>query len=604
MHQRRRHSFFIIGLLLGIGIPGLIGILVVQASTITGPMIDSALAFQVDSTPSSTLTLTTIPLASSTSTGFPLTSTPAVQTIYSEQLYAFIQAPRGAVPQPYVLLTAFGSASRTRDVVINGYVNSEEFVCNEFPCVVYLKMSSRFVFRAYSNTGQASDEVIASVSINPAQGGYLVSIDSVNQYTSFADSCSVMWGVGDLENAQWDNFVQFPYELNTKKTYHRLATQLILNGAVDTADCPYGGLSSGLNWPTTCGLEKANGAMIEWQNKYDDRIWLASKNQGIPPKLLKSLLGLESQFWPGNSRFYMEEYGLGQVNQLGMDVLLRSDYQFYQQACSSIYTEIDCTRSYLSWEPAQQRMIRGAAVTLMDATCPTCQYGVDIDIAKQSVDIISKLLRANCQQVDSIVGAEVSDADYEDMWRFTLATYHGGLSCFGRAFLKVQEKGQDVTWENLSKELTCTTAVDYVNGFMDDMNSFDFYLYEPTELITTVAQPTIVPTRTPIPTPTVFVSSAKITVQVYLDRNRNNMPDPGEEIDAMTVEVNTSDNKKLTQRTENGVTTFDMSGYTPGVRVEVSLPGLYRSESFTLPEQGDLSVVFKFDMPALPTNLP
>jgi hypothetical protein len=82
------------------------------------------------------------------------------------------------------------------------------------------------------------------------------------------------------------------------------------------------------------------------------------------------------------------------------------------------------------------------------------------------------------------------------------------------------------------------------------------------------------------------------------------MPDPGEEIDAMTVEVNTSDNKQLTQRTENGFAMFDMSGYTPGVRVEVSLPGLYRSESFTLPEQGDLSVVFKFDMPALPTNLP
>jgi hypothetical protein len=602
MHKKRRHSFFIIGLLLGIGIPGLIGILVVQASTIPRPVIDSALAFQAGSTPTSTLTLTTVPLPSLTSTRFPFTSTPAVQTIYAEQLYAFIQAPNGVVKQPYVLLTAFGLTSRTKDVVINGYVNSEEFVCTEFPCVVYLKMSSRFVFRAYSKTGQASDEVIASVSMNQVQDGYLVNIDSVNQYTSFTDSCSVIWGVGDQENAQWDNFVQFPFQLNTKKTYHRLAAQLIFNGAVDTADCPYGGLSSGLDWPTTCGLEKATNAVTEWQNKYDDRIWLASKNQGIPPKLLKSLLGLESQFWPGNSRFYMEEYGLGQVNQLGMDVLLRSDFQFYQQACLSIYS--DCSSPYLSWAPDQQHMIRGAAVKLMDATCPTCEYGVDIDVAKQSVDVISKLLRANCQQVDSIVGAEVSDADYEDMWRFTLATYHGGVSCFGRAFLKVQDKGLDVTWENLSKELTCSSAVDYVNGFMDDLNSFDYYLYEPTELITTAALPTIVPTRTPIPTPTVFISTAKITVQVYLDRNRNNVPDPGEEIDAMTVEINTSDNQKLTQRTENGVTVFDMTGYTPGIRVEVSLPGLYRSESFTLPELGDIPVVFKFDMPALPTNLP
>ncbi|MFT3893903.1 MAG: hypothetical protein QM730_19925 [Anaerolineales bacterium] len=599
MRKKRRHSSFIIGLLLGIGIPGLIGILAVQASTLTIP--DSMVVFQSASTPSSTSTLTSIPLPSSTSTGLPLTSAPLSDNSF-EQLYAFIQAPSGAVQQPYVLLTAFGSISRSDAVVINGYINSDEFVCSKFPCAVYLTGSSRFIFRAYSSNGQSSDEVIASVSISQTQGGYLVSIDSVNQYSSFTDSCAAIWGVGDLENAQWDNFVQFPYQLGTKKTYHRLAAQLILNGAVDTRDCPYGGLSSGLDWPTACGLEKANNAVIEWQNKYDDRIWLSSKNQGIPPKILKTLIGIESQFWPGNSRFYMDEFGLGQVNQLGMDVLLRSDLQFYQQACQSVFT--DCSRSYLSWEPAQQRLIRGAAATMMDATCPTCAYGVDIDKAKQSVDIISKLVKANCMQVDKIVGSEIKDTTYADLWRFTLATYHGGVSCFGRAFLEVQDKGQDPTWKNVSKELTCTSAVNYVNGFMDELNSFDYYLYQPSDLVTVAAVPTIVPTRTPIPTPTVFVSNAKIVVHVYLDRNRNNTPDPGEEIDAMTVEVNTSDNKKLSQRTQNGLATFDMAGFTPGVKVDVSLPGLYRNESFTLPEQGEVSVVFKFDMPALPTNLP
>lgn len=600
MYKKRRQSLFIFGLLLGIGIPGLIGILVVQASTITMP--DALIAFQSGSTPSATSTLTTVPIPSFTSTGSPLTSTPAALTSFSEQLYAFIQTPIGTVKQPYVLLTAFGSVSRASSVVINGYVNSEEFVCTQFPCVIYLKQESRFLFRAYSSTGQSSDEVIASVSISQTESGYLVNIDSVNQYSSFTDSCSAIWGVGDLENLQWDNFVQFPFQLNTKKTYHRLATQLILSGAVDTKDCPFGGLSSGLNWPTACGLEKATNAVIEWQNKYDDHIWLASKNQGIPPKILKTLLGVESQFWPGNSRFYVDEFGLGQVNQLGMDVLLRSDFQFYQQACLSIYT--DCSRSYLSWEPAQQKLIRGAAVSLVDATCPTCAYGVDIDKANRSVDVISKLLKSNCQQVDSIVGREISNVNYADLWKFTLTTYHGGVSCFGRAFLKVQEKGLDITWENLSKELTCTGAADYVNGFMDELNSFDYYLYQPADLITMAALPTIVPTRTPIPTPTVFVSSAKIVVHVYLDRNRNGASDAGEGIDAMTVEVNTSDNKKVSQRTQNGVATFDMSGYTPGLRVDVSLPGLYRNESFTLPEQGEVSVVFKFDMPVLPTNLP
>jgi len=139
---------------------------------------------------------------------------------------------------------------------------------------------------------------------------------------------------------------------------------------------------------------------------------------------------------------------------------------------------------------------------------------------------------------------------------------------------------------------------------VDDLNSFDYYLYQPSDLLSVAAMPTIVPTRTPIPTPTVFISNAKIIVRVYLDRNRNGALDAGEEIEGMTVDVKTSDNQKLTQRTQNGSAVFDMTGYTPGIIVEVSLPGLYRTESFTLPQQGDVPVEFKFDMPVLPTNLP
>jgi len=294
---------------------------------------------------------------------------------------------------------------------------------------------------------------------------------------------------------------------------------------------------------------------------------------------------------------------LGQINQLGMDVLLRNDARFYQQVCSTIFA--DCSSPYLGLDASQQKLIRGAAASLVDASCVDCPYGVNLDKAKQSVDIISRLLKANCQQVDSILGAKISDAKYADLWRFTLANYHSGVSCFQNAVSDVEDKNLTVTWTNLSKELKCQSGKDYVNGFMDDLNSFDFYLYEPSDDVSSVAVlPTIVPTRTPAPTPTVYISNARIVVQVYLDRNRNSIPDPGEEINAMTVEVNTSDNQKLTQRTQNGIAIFDMSGFTPGIRVEVVLPGLYRNETFTLPQQGDVSVSFKFDMPALPTSLP
>jgi len=116
--------------------------------------------------------------------------------------------------------------------------------------------------------------------------------------------------------------------------------------------------------------------------------------------------------------------------------------------------------------------------------------------------------------------------------------------------------------------------------------------------------PTLTPTLTPVPTPTVFISTAQVRVQVFMDRNGNSFPDADEWIDSMSVLLSTSTNQQITQRTDNGVTIFDMTGFTPGINITVSLPGLLRSESFVLPEQGEVSVTFMFEQPALPTVLP
>jgi hypothetical protein len=89
-----------------------------------------------------------------------------------------------------------------------------------------------------------------------------------------------------------------------------------------------------------------------------------------------------------------------------------------------------------------------------------------------------------------------------------------------------------------------------------------------------------------------------------MDRNNNGSPEDGEWIDAMTVLLTTSANEQITQRTQNGIAIFDMTGYPPGIDINVSLPGLYRSENFVLPEQGEVSVTFVFEQPALPTLLP
>jgi len=626
MRARKRRSLYRFILALGIALPGLIGILAVQAKAVVSESGREKSALQATpSTATASPPQATSTLPFQTATGAPALPTSAGQL--PSGLYAFVEAPKGPVPEPYVIVTGFSALPRSVSITIRGFVNSDEFICTQSPCAIKLQTSSRLVFAAYADTGQSSETVIASVSVTLETDGYLVTVDTVSQFALFSNACSIAWGMSDEANATWDDFVQFPYQLHTKKTLHTLVTQLILNGIVDAHDCPAGGLSLGLDWPTACGLERANSKMIEWQNQFDDHIWLASRNQGIPPKILKTVLEVESQFWPGNARFYLDEFGLGQLNQLGVDVLLRRDPSLFQSVCKGVLS--DCNRSYLSLNSQEQAMIRGAVVRqYADASCADCQYGFDLNKAKESVSLFARLLVANCQQVESILnlvivpdrdadaatataavatlaaGGSTESTSYDDMWRFTFLSYHSGLNCFQQALTATKKAKQPVNWENIAARLKCKGGELYVNGVMNNLASFDFYLLDVTDQNAVVAGATIVPTRTPVPTPTVFVSNATVKVQVFMDRNGNNAPDDGEWIDAMTVLLETSTNQQITQRTQNGIAIFDMSGFTPGISVNVSLPGLYRSQRFDLPETGEVTVTFKFEQPPLPTNIP
>ena len=625
MRTRKRHSVSRLILALGIALPGLIGILVVQAKAVAGQFRNSQSLLQTTSTATPSPAQATPTLPFPTLTGAPVLPTSSSQL--PSGLYAFIEAPKGLVPKPYVILTAFSSLPRTVPVTIRGFVNSDEFICPQSPCRVELQTSSRFVFAAYSDTGQSSETVIASVSVTRETDGYLVTIDTVSQFSLFNNACSIAWGISDEANVPWDDFVQFPYQLHTKKTLHTLVTQLILNGIVDASGCPAGGLSLSLDWPTACGLEKASSKMIEWQNQFDDHIWLASRNQGVPPKILKTLFEIESQFWPGNARFYLDEFGLGQLNQLGVDVLLRRDPTLFQSVCQGVLS--DCATSYLSLNPEQQAMIRGAVVRqYADASCADCPYGFNLNKAKESVALFAKLLVANCQQVDYMLSqARVPDADadaatataavatiaaggntestsYEDLWRFTFLSYHIGLNCLQQALLATAKAKQPFNWENIAKRLKCKGAENYVDGFMNNLAAFDFYLLDTTDQNVVIGAATIVPTRTPFSTPTPFVSNATVKVQVFIDRNGNNAPDEGEWINDMSVLLETSTNQQITQRTQNGIAIFDLSGLTPGIVVNVSLPGLYRNQRFELPPTGEVTVTFMFEQPPLPTTIP
>ncbi len=519
-------------------------------------------------------------------------------------LYAFIQAPQGPLANPYVNLIGFHSGSFSTTLQITGIVNELEFNCPGSPCVLPLPSgSSRIIFKTISVSADSSDSVIASVQADEKKDGYYVTIGSVSEYFgSFSDVCLKIWDVPVDTTPTWAEFPQFPYELNTDISLHHLAARLIVSGLVDTRNCPAGGLSQDLDWPNGCGLTQASPKMIEWQNQYDDAIWSAGNDIGIPPKILKTLIQVESQFWPGNERFYVDEYGLGQINQLGVDVILRTDNNLYQQVCSSVLA--NCLLPYVSLAPEQQAMIRGALLNSQNAICPTCQNGVDLTKAKQGISFIAQVLRANCEEVKTILDKYGESTDYEDYWKFTLYTYHSGISCFDSAVAATKRNDQPMDWMHLSDMSRCSDGNKYVNGFWGSLLLFDSYRYTPGAYQVALYSPMFMPTHTPLPTPTTAMSQARIVIGVFMDASGDGIPQSSEWLNGIPVQVSLSDGPTLLGITVNGQAAFDLSGYPIGTMIVVSLPGLYRSSSFYLPARGIVPVMFTFAQPVLPNNLP
>ena len=532
-----------------------------------------------------------------------LTPTPLGLYLAQEgDLQAFIHAPTGLVQQPYVILTAFDTNSAVT-VEIKGFENLREFLCTDLPCALPLNGDSSIRFFAVNSEGRKSAEVQARVRVDTRDDGFYVVIQSVNQFTLYHDSCGSIWGVTDEDDLPWFDFPPSPFLLNTDKTLHLLSARLITSGVVDASDCSYGGLGAGANYVNGCGIERTASKMIEWQNQFDFSIWTTSLDVGIPPRVLKTLIEYESQFWPSNQRFYVDEIGLGQINQLGIDVLLRQSPEFYNQICPRVYS--NCALPYTSLDPSEQAIVRGSIIRSIDAECPSCEYGIDLEKASQSITVIGHLLKAECEMVDYLNLAGRPDVDYSDLWRFTMATYHSGFVCVRDAVRAARDaKSPALDWESVSVHFGCPDAKLYVDGYWNTLLSFDAYTLDTNSSSLLQSAPVFLPTPTSIPRPTAIPSAAKIHARVYMDANKNGQPEQIELLDGITVEVFARNGTRLSGVTSGGEFIFDMAGYSSGADVIVSLPGLYRDQLVTLPKDGIVQVDFVFHVPDTPDQLP
>lgn len=112
--------------------------------------------------------------------------------------------------------------------------------------------------------------------------------------------------------------------LHTEIDYTWLAGRLIWFGIVRPQCDGYSGMDIFAIAANPCGMTSARYKVVEWQNRWDEQIYISALTASVPARLLKRMIGLESQFWP----LYVGRAGemsVMQITENGADVLLRYD---------------------------------------------------------------------------------------------------------------------------------------------------------------------------------------------------------------------------------------------------------------------------------------
>ncbi len=331
---------------------------------------------------------------------------------------------------------------------------------------------------------------------------WFVDVISSQWFGSEVSSCAASWGafppVGDPP--KWLSTPDDVEALSSDTPFVFLAGQLILKGLVDASGCPRDGLlpNSAAN---ACGLERSRAIVSDWQNQFDPTILEVARKNSLPAFLLKNVFAQESQFWPGE--IIEDEFGLGQITELGSDAPLLWNFDFFAAFCPLVLHESTCEEGYAHLDPFYQEMLRGALASGTNANCPDCQAGIDLTLADSTVELFAQTLLGNCDQVSFIVHDITGEipgtvSSYEDLWRYTLVNYNAGPGCLATAVEAAWPTGSDLlTWTDVMRRLTpgCSQAISYVQKVTrsNPLGEADF-LFTPT--------PSPLPTLTPRPSPT------------------------------------------------------------------------------------------------------
>ena len=380
---------------------------------------------------------------------------------------------------PILVLRGDEPLSGEKILRITGELDGESFSCNSAICELPLTETEEegitltvWVNSSYGDSSLVFDARLRiSLAEDEDSGDHFWYVDILSsQWRGEANaSCAESWDafppIGGVP--EWLSTPADVSELESDFSYTYLAGNLISAGIVDASQCPSYGLDIS-GQATTCGIEIAQPAMIEWQNRFDRLIMDASEETSIPATLIKRLFARESQFWPGVFNAG-EDIGLGQLTENGADIALLWNPVFFEEFCPIVFEGEECDGGYLDLDVEQQERIRGALVYSVNALRDDAPLGLDLAQADFSVSIFANTLLGSCEQTGRVVYNNTDQkpgatTNYENLWKFTLVDYNAGAGCLSLAIGKTLDKNQDLDWENLSTNLTavCMGTKDYV----------------------------------------------------------------------------------------------------------------------------------------------
>lgn len=364
-----------------------------------------------------------------------------------------VNCPAWGECDQYPLLSFSGFEPINTESIVSAHIEfvdlDIEIECENIPCVIDIPLTQEdgtevnfYVTSSYGDKSQRQTFKVRNIALS--EGKYLVEllgpawwsqVPAELKYWEFFPPLST-------DNLTWAADVSTAAELATNHDYTLLAGNLILRGSVSAANCADGGLlSNGAASP--CGMEAARVQTQLIQNSFDQYLLDAARIANIPPKILKGVIGQESQFW--HSWVIEGEYGYGMMTDKGVDMLLTYDTRFFLDLCTPVYGLADCAWGYSNLGEFPRAYLRGLALSTY--------IGTD-----QEFELVARTIAAATGQAGQIVRnvtkKEPGDVvSYKEMWLISLAIYHGGGGCVGVAAQEANDNLMPLTWANISEFL-------------------------------------------------------------------------------------------------------------------------------------------------------